>query len=371
MVMDASSELPLLFERLRSPPSSGSQLQTFAEGWPGLLRLLRSQVHPTLRELIEREAKRYAAGLPSPSAVLVRQTVGSRERGGSAGLAKALHIRVERLPQVLEVSRIDPPARTSRTGRQMRVVTPALVEAVREHLMDCITVRVAQQRYGLSAARLKCLSDTSLIDRVGDRYSTTSLQSLFQRLASVPLSCTPEEDWITLQEALQLLVPRSATSEFFLALLSGELASTATVEAAQSTRDFRVCRSTVRTWINRATAPAEFMLIPKVALRLGLKQEVIYHLARVGLLKTTVQHAGRRSARVVAVEDLERFWESIRPWSMTAKENGLSSKASISRAASIGFQVISGPTVDGGRQYFVRRAGPLPQLSRSVDFLQQ
>ena len=87
---------------------------------------------------------------------------------------------------------------------------------------------------------------------------------------------------------------------------------------------------------------------------LNVKWEVLCHLIRHGHLRTTERRVGRRCSEVVLLKELERFRAIFIALSTLAKRSGICAKQAPSWAQSAGIHLITGPTIDGCRQYIAR-----------------
>lgn len=90
--------------------------------------------------------------------------------------------------------------------------------------------------------------------------------------------------------------------------------------------------------------------IPRAAIELGLKQQVVYELARLGHIRT-VSGSAAKGRRLVPGE-LERFKQTYYVPGSTDAGRGAASK----KLLAAGITPVSGPSVDGARQYVFLRA---------------
>jgi hypothetical protein len=97
------------------------------------------------------------------------------------------------------------------------------------------------------------------------------------------------------------------------------------------------------------------LLVEDAAMRLGLKQEVAYHLVRNGLIKSSIERHGRRLCRIVLEEDLEQFTVTYISAVEMAKMYSTSPKHLVDKLFRREIHAKIGPTIDGGRQYFFLR----------------
>ncbi|RBB37269.1 hypothetical protein DPV79_21525 [Burkholderia reimsis] len=95
--------------------------------------------------------------------------------------------------------------------------------------------------------------------------------------------------------------------------------------------------------------------IVEAARRLGVKQEVMYHLINIGLFSTRTGKLRRRAAQVVDADELKKFSQQFLPLSTVARAMGISARQAPSWAREHGIEIVTGPSVDGGRQYWIRK----------------
>ena len=90
--------------------------------------------------------------------------------------------------------------------------------------------------------------------------------------------------------------------------------------------------------------------IPDVADRLGVKQEVAYALANLGLLEIEMYTCGRRQARGVSTTSLEKFLTSYVLAADIAKSLHRSSRVVIAALSADGIEPVAGPALGNCRQ---------------------
>ena len=103
--------------------------------------------------------------------------------------------------------------------------------------------------------------------------------------------------------------------------------------------------------------------IPEAAILLRLKQEVVYGLCNRGLIRTGT--GGALRGRRVSREEVERFEKEFFVPSRRFPDRQEAGRA-LRRLLGAGVRPLTGPTVDGGRQYVFRRLdaeGLLPEAS--------
>jgi hypothetical protein len=120
--------------------------------------------------------------------------------------------------------------------------------------------------------------------------------------------------------------------------------------------EFQFPLPAIRRWlVKQAGAKAQSLTIPQLALRLGVKQEVAYHLVRSGIIQSRNIRIGRRKIAVVdskVVKDFEAAYVSGR---VLATYFQTSPKALVENLKAQGVTPAVGPAIDGCRQHFFRR----------------
>lgn len=97
--------------------------------------------------------------------------------------------------------------------------------------------------------------------------------------------------------------------------------------------------------------------IPDVAARIGVKQEVAYALATLGLLEVETYTSGRRQAQGVSLKNLEKFLSTYVLAADLAKSLGRSPRAVIAALSAEGIDPVAGPSQGNCRQTIYLREG--------------
>jgi hypothetical protein len=96
--------------------------------------------------------------------------------------------------------------------------------------------------------------------------------------------------------------------------------------------------------------------VVEAAAELGVKQEVAYHWVRIGLLKTVTVDSPMESGRRITEAALEAFRSEYVTAAEYARVHRLGWKWAARHLIEFGVQAVSGPSVDGARQFLFRRA---------------
>jgi len=101
--------------------------------------------------------------------------------------------------------------------------------------------------------------------------------------------------------------------------------------------------------------PCAELTIPDIALRIGVKQEVVYALVRSGLLQATLRKVGRRAEQRVKAVILEEFERRYILGRDVAQLLGRSPRAVAEFLSADGVRPVAGPGVDNCRQNVFQR----------------
>ena len=359
IIANGREALFALLDRIRVQSLSGDTVQIMGQAFPMLLRLIRKQLSPQGRRWLEDEIDAYVLSTADRETAVVWRGRGSDISSSIQGNARMLRVRPTRLPSVCAMVGVEPKSRRTRSGRRRLIVCAGDVARIKRGLDCMISMRGVAHRFGLSAQRQKLLAEAGLIRRSGAYMDGESISRLLRRL--VEGQCRDKDsaglDGISLAEAFRNLVPVSRTVQFIEAALHGKLGVFSGKEKVSRLDDLLVSKHEVVEVLCASSVDALRLTICEAAERLEVKQEVMYHLLNVGLLNTSVTHAGRRATRVIDLAELERFRAEVEPLTSAAARAGVDFRSGLAWAKRQGLSLVSGPCVDGGRQYFVLRCG--------------
>ncbi|WP_225892943.1 hypothetical protein [Methylomonas sp. LW13] len=97
--------------------------------------------------------------------------------------------------------------------------------------------------------------------------------------------------------------------------------------------------------------------VDQAAKRLGLKQQVVYDLVRLRLLTTIQDHLPGRRVTQVSLDDFQATYVSLAEYAKSEK------RAPRCLLQALQVKPVSGPMIDGSRQYFFRRSDLYGELS--------
>ncbi|WP_130300996.1 MULTISPECIES: hypothetical protein [unclassified Duganella] len=340
-----------LLRRIRMAPSSATSAQLMGDAFPALLTKIRRQLPHSAQEVILGWVRTYLQEQSKNAEAISWKA--SRVTLSATECAKRLHIRPERVLEILASHGVAPPARITGAGRTMLAVAPSVIEAIQSKSARKLPHAAASKIYGLSVKRLTCLIKMGLINGDARKVDRESIADLLRGAVQTPVKEPSGTNLIPLDSLLRTAVPLPHTAAFFTALLSRKISSAGT---PYHSREILVCRLDTKAALAECSAPVnELVSIPQAAERLKLKQEVLYHLVGRGLIKVISAQVGRRSARFVTELELARFTAQIEPLSVAASRSNISKQSALRWAISCKLEILSGPSIDGGRQYFLRK----------------
>jgi hypothetical protein len=330
---------------------------------PGLTKRIAKLKDRGWRSLISKALGEYAAASrkrSDPADLDKPALIGRNDPGGRlpsvAGMARVLGVRPQRLAFALDcLPQTEGALRRTGGGRVRRLVTQTAALQARRLMDDEITKKQAVRLIGLSAPRIDELMRAGRLHAPRGRLRRSEVMALRQRIARVAAPGARPADALRFDDVLRYWVPVARTVEFVDAVAAGCLV---VYSASESTSDLRqwMSRAQVEDWAGREPAlERPWLTVPECADRLALKQEVIYHLVRVGLIPTHKAWSGRRQAQVVTLDALHAFERDYETLACAAVRAGVDHRSGLDWALAAGLSVVSGPRVDGGRQYFVRQ----------------
>lgn len=300
----------------------------------------------------------YAQASHRTATPVVGRNWSSTRQATARGVARQLGLRVERLIAALDVvTGTEVATRSTAAGRRRRVFSEEAIAQVRAKIYDEISVKQAARMLGLTIARVRRLVSSGRLRQGGSRMSRREVEQLMAAVHSVAKGGTPPDDAVELGWALRHVIPRDQTALFLESLLVGDLTLHRRAGVSHLPR-LLVGKGEVHDWCR---TPRAWLTIPELAERLQLKQQVAYHLVRVGLIHADKVLIGSRPTQVVATGAADEFERSFETLSRRVSREGIDPRQGLRFASANGIELISGPQIDGGRQYFVRRL-PIDEL---------
>lgn len=344
-----------LFDRLRVPQTSEGNVPLLSEVFPRLLTMLRTQLNEGERQWMVDVLNEYVAHSAQRGSPVIWERKGAGERRARRQ-SDQQRARNPAVMTMLKRTSSKVPVRQTRSGRRKFVICSAELQCIRDALRSQVRPKTAARYSGMSVARIRALVSAGLIPSVEGRINLRSMDRLLSNIAA---SCAGNiaalDDPICLAEALRLYVPVSGSAAFFTGLIEKGAWLASEPGTTPALRSIFIDRRRVSCIARGPAETGASISVVAAAHMLGVKQEVMYHLVNKGLLKTRAGKLGRRTARVVDVGDLRNFTEQFRPLIAAANEAGICARDAPNWARQLGIEIVTGPLVDGGRQYWIRR----------------
>lgn len=354
LIADQSACLELL-DRLRVPQVAANNVPLLSEVFPQLLTMLRKQLGEAARNWMLNLLDAYVVRSSRAGSTLLwdRKYAPGRAGGISHGRPRA---RRPAILAALSQTGTTAPVRRTRSGRQRFVISDADLQDLRGRQRALVPLKAAATHAGMSVRRMQALTKAGLIVSSGVRINIDSVDRL---LSKIQIACDGDKpvfrDPITVAEALRLYVSIDTSVVFFDRLMSGAIRLVRRPEKSPTLRGIFADRSAVISVVKTRGEERSSISIVEAARRLGVKQEVMYQLINKGLVRSRMGKLGRRAARVIDVDDLLMFTEQFLPLFTVAKAMGISARGAPGWARQHGIEIVTGPSVDGGRQYWIRR----------------
>lgn len=336
--------------RRPSPPGS---VQRLAEAWPGLAiqvsRLQdvrwRGRVWTVVNHVV-------AASHQSSRPIVGRNPKLTQRPKTQKAIADALGISIARLQTVITQVAPTTPVRRSGGGRVRRVISPNVEATLGQSLNTWITVRECARLLGCGRGRVSALAEAGLLGAQAGRLKHETVLHLRDRIlgrVQVPVSGVLTQ---ALEDVWRFHVPKAASGDFLKAVEDHSIRVYGPPKS-QDWRGIRVHADDLKAWIDSERIQEDHTLsLNEAARALNVKAQVAYELANRGLLRTiTIRGAGRR----VPSEALTEFTEQYIALNELTRLYRVHSHSALAWARTQGYDVVTGPRIDGGRQYFVRR----------------
>jgi hypothetical protein len=140
-------------------------------------------------------------------------------------------------------------------------------------------------------------------------------------------------------------------------IFSGTICPIGTLESNQGISALIFDKTQLNKWfIYQSAVPCEELTLPEAAVRMGVKQEVIYSLVRSALLQTTLRRTGRRAEQRVKFTQLEAFENQYVFGRDIAKTFGCSPRKVAALLEQSNVKPVAGPRNNNCRQLVFIRA---------------
>lgn len=332
--------------------------QLLREAFPGIDRFIRLLPHDGWRRRVSAAIDEYCQASRYRSVPIVGRSALVRNRPQTLkAIATDLGVRSEALARLIDCGAA--PVRGTRitvAGRRRRVVTEHDLPILRAMLDDKIPTKSAAQLLALPVSRVNHLISSGFLARVDGHLSRSRVQQISES-AQLMIATTKSElvDPVTVRTGLRRWVHKTETDELIRAITTGALL----VHKAGPKcplGEWWVSADCLAGWLKQHRAKGQARLtLGEFSVRLGLKDEVVRDLIRVKLLYAQPGVIRNRPCWCVSTQELERFVSSYVPLSLLTTKANVRKRDGYAWALSQGHKVVTGPSLDGARQYFVCR----------------
>lgn len=364
--------------RERSPEADrGSLLRVFPEVYATLYRHPRPQHFTRVVEAFEAYViERWPGQLAKRHGRLGDRAVGEPTWIRMRQAARLTGYPESALMRLVKQGALESERWTTARGRSFLLLRRTGVDALVSAQGPAIDLREAAVRLGLSETRLaqvlpKACPGALAPIREGGRWTIPAawVEEWERFVSGMPVEprisgCMPLED------ALRFFVPDSeAFAHLLVAIRTDEVPAVGRTESDRGLSGILIRRATFRAWMDSSRPQLDSLSIRAAAVRLGVKQEVAYHLARTGFLESTSTRVGRRLERRVSERALAAFAERYVLAKSIAVRARSSARAVQHLLANCGVMPVCGPGVDTCRQLVYERSAAAQALAANgLDF---
>jgi hypothetical protein len=129
-----------------------------------------------------------------------------------------------------------------------------------------------------------------------------------------------------------------------------------------------VLRDQVRGIIEASNPPpSEKFTVQAAAAQLGVKEQVVYELMRNGLMGFTEHRLQHRLVHLIDAVDLHEFLMRYVSLAALARQRDMSPRIVLQQLEHSGIRPVTGPLIDGARQYFFKKGDLQRALQMSLD----
>ncbi|MCM3565507.1 TniQ family protein [Hydrogenophaga intermedia] len=346
----------VLLDQVRQPPLATGVPQLVIEAFPNLSRMVRDVASDMWRKLVQDAMREFViASARSINPISTPTDKATELQPSLRMLAQELNVSLRRLSHLIDsMPNGHLCIRRAGKGRRKLVVREEDRQMLKAHLFDKVTIGQAVDLLAIQPRRIAALVASGTLHASGAYISRSSVQELTSMVRARIRKCVASEETVSLSVVFRRWVRARDTGEFLAAICAGELHIHSSEKLPRlgdlnlSVREVRAWRPTER--LNRM----DWLTIPQAAIALRLKQEVLYGLVNQGLISTQVRDTGRRNSRSISSTELRRFQEHYEPLVSAARRAGVLPRNAHSWALNEHLELVSGPSVDGARQYFVR-----------------
>lgn len=351
-----------LEKHIEANPDDASVRRVFGALYQVLYRRLREPVNQFLRDAFEAFLLDHWRGeLCGRHRLFDSNTIANHPRRGLARVARAHNIGGQTLRRMVNHGWLPAKQFTPSQKRQIITVHENQLSTFIPDPADYLDLRSAARYLGIKRSRLRELVGLGAI--LADALPTWRRRNqwYFRRnlvidfLAEIRKSAALDlnsQATVTLNHMLRYW---RVTSEELAVLLQGMKKNVITYSIAEPglLRDLEFDEFELRAWMHEhRKTTTEWVSVTNAAEILGLKEEVVYELVSKTLLSARFVESKGRIIRRISRPSLDSFEREYVSLASLAKRVNTSPSALLRRMT---VSAVTGPRIDGGRQYFFRR----------------
>lgn len=338
--------------------SSNSIHRVFGSLFQVIYKHLKEPQFDFLRENFEHYIQQHWKGLLGKRNQLFNdQTVVSHNQMSLRQAAKQANAGISTVRHLVQTELVKAQQSSSPSGRKTIAIPTAQLEDISKLASNNLSLQEVASLLGLSKTRVRQLIHAGLIVPLINPKAVRAAAWLIPRQSLSHLEFEPKTVanagiGVSITQILQHW--RLIVEEFIAliqALINKELSPIGTIATPIVIGKVQLNRSEFQQWLDGLRFKAtQSTSVDKAAKSLGLKQQVVYELVAVGLLESTRdQIKGYR----ISLDQIRHFQESFISLAELARLKGSSPKKLLME---MDVRPISGPVVNGTRQYFYRRS---------------
>lgn len=346
---------------VEAAPDDASIRRVFGPLYHVLYQDLRDPAFQFLREAFELFLLEHWRGeLCGRHRLFSEETINRHRHQGLARVARSAGLGSKRLRKMVHQDRF--PANTFNPSSAKHLIT--IDKEVLARLLpdpnDYLDLRATARLLGLKRTRLRqlvargvLLADAKPDFRISNRwhFRRTEIEAYLMGIRKSAVQI-PSGDTLTLEHALRYWrIESTEFGELMKALKLGEMSFSMPHQYRLSELTFPA--DELRTWLAKARgATISWISASKASELLALKEQVIYELISKNLLVADVVAKNGHAIRRVSLLSLQNFRDTYVSASALAQQHGVSVSAILKKITAA---PVTGPKVDGGRQYFFKR----------------
>ncbi|WP_417799090.1 helix-turn-helix domain-containing protein, partial [Terasakiella pusilla] len=252
-------------------------------------------------------------------------------------------------------------------SRCLRVVEISEVERYRNARENLLGTNDAQELIGVSKHPFMKLVNAGLIKAVkgpkvdGSQHWVFKKQDIEEFIASVAKQasyCRSTDEPVTFTKAQRRCTAKGlCIVDLIQGLLVGELKALKPLKKVTNLKDLFFSDADFRAFLYNEKRTIKWAVTIREASRmLGLNEEATRNLVTKGFLETISVPLDGRLRRQVSLDAIERFKVTYISASCLAAHKNTSAKTVVVQLKELGTSPVTGPAIDGSRQYFFRRS---------------